>query len=160
MNPNKSKYIKFLSYSTSLQGLSLYVFTSLINWAFSCQSFNSAPLWIPRPTPITLLRSGNESFIKVGAKNHQKKHQNHPERDIGQYYVPNWRKRKENIFFSHYELPIISTIFLHCVLLNRKQITLQAESHLSSCRCYELLYAALFTVQGGITREKYHQRRR
>ena len=89
-----------------------------------------------------------------------KKHQNHPERDIGQYYVPNWRKRKENIFFSHYELPIISTIFLHYVLLNRKQITLQAESHLSSCRCYELLYAALFTVQGGITREKYHQRRR
>ena len=72
LNPNKSKYIKFLSYSTSLQGLSLYVFTSLINWAFSCQSFNSAPLWIPRPTPITLLRSGNESFIKVGAKNHHK----------------------------------------------------------------------------------------
>ena len=70
-------------------------------------------------------------------------------------------EEKENkTYFSYYGLPIISTIFLHYVLLNRKQITLQADSHLSSCRCYELLYAALFTIQGGITREKYHQRRR
>ena len=90
----KFKSIRCPSYLTSLQGLSLYVFTSLINRAFSCQSFNSAPLWIPRSTPITLLRSGNESFIKVGAKNHQKKHQNHPGRYIGQYYVLNWRKGK------------------------------------------------------------------
>ena len=70
-------------------------------------------------------------------------------------------EEKENkTYISYYGLPIISTIFLHYVLLNRKQITLQADSHLSSCRCYELLYAALFTIQGGITGEKYHQRRR